>query len=193
MLYYRLELGMVIELKIDLTAAQANFTEIYKEFGGWVYNFTYSRTGNVAVAEDLTAEVFTNAWRSYASGGYEDQGKPLAWLLVMARHKVVDYHRLQKEEYLTDDQGHLKSFVGLDSADWDDKIEKSEQTQGLIQAVQRLTPVHRRVIVGRFIQEKPFSQIAQELGHAKSNTVRVIQHRALVRLRKILKPNPIQL
>jgi RNA polymerase sigma-70 factor (ECF subfamily) len=49
-----------------------------------IYRYVYYRIGNVEDAEDLTEQIFLNAWE--ALPGYKQQGKPFtSWLYRICR------------------------------------------------------------------------------------------------------------
>ena len=58
-----------------------------------IYRYIYSRLGNVADAEDLTARVFAEALEGLHR--YREQRNFAAWLFTIASHKVADYYRRQ--------------------------------------------------------------------------------------------------
>lgn len=181
----------MVLVETDFTAKQEDFARIYERTNNQVYNHVFSRTGNPAIAEDLTSDVFINAWVAYSHGKYSEQGKPLAWLMVIATNRLTDHYREQsihRQEYLTDDKGNARPFIGVDSDDWDDKIEKSEQVRSLVGAINRLNSIHKKVIIGRFLLEKDYNQIAADIGRTYGAT-RVTNFRALAALRKQLIQN----
>ncbi len=61
-----------------------------------VYGYLVSRCGSVSVAEELTSEVFMAAVRAVAAG----TAPPLtiAWLIGVARHKLIDHWRHREVE-----------------------------------------------------------------------------------------------
>ena len=58
------------------------------------------------MAEDLTAEVFLAAVRSVRAGKVERV--TVAWLIGIARHKLVDHWRAQERE---EARGHARKLV----------------------------------------------------------------------------------
>jgi RNA polymerase sigma-70 factor (ECF subfamily) len=65
------------------------FGILYQRYVGQVYRYIASRTQRQDVAEDLTSEVFLNAWRSVER--YEDRGFTAGtWFMRLARHEVID-------------------------------------------------------------------------------------------------------
>jgi RNA polymerase sigma-70 factor (ECF subfamily) len=71
--------------------ARAAAEAVARRSYGKLVAFLAARTGDVAGAEDALAEAFTAALLEWPSGGTPE--KPEAWLLSVARHKLVDNAR----------------------------------------------------------------------------------------------------
>ena len=70
---------------------------IYRRALPQVYGYLLPRCGNVAVAEDLTAETFMAAVTASRQGSVAELS--VAWLVGVARHKLVDHwRRLAREQ-----------------------------------------------------------------------------------------------
>ena len=77
----------------------AAFGALYRRHVAPIYRYLYSRVGNAADAQDLTAQVFLEALQGLDR--YREHGSFRAWLFTIARHKVCDWRRrLPKEEPL---------------------------------------------------------------------------------------------
>jgi RNA polymerase sigma-70 factor (ECF subfamily) len=74
--------------------AAADLLGLYDEALPQVYGYLLSRCGQRALAEDLTAETFLAAVDSVR----RDQAVTVAWLIGVARHKLVDHWRRQARE-----------------------------------------------------------------------------------------------
>lgn len=70
------------------------FGSLYERYVARIYRYLISHVGDVAEAEDLTAQVFTAAWEGL--GGYEERGEFAAWLFRIARNKASDFHRQRR-------------------------------------------------------------------------------------------------
>ena len=156
------------------------FAALYDRHLERVYRHLYYWVGNRSDAEDLTQQVFLNAWRSI--GSYRRTGASfIAWLLKIAHNQVVSAHRRAKEAC------HLD--VELVSRDrWGDPeavaLAKHDH-MAMRRAILRLKPEQQQVVVMRFIEHFDYSEIAAALGKSEGN-IRVIQHRALTELRRLL-------
>ena len=71
-----------------------DFIAVYRHSVGDVYSYLASRTGDRSTAEDLTQEVFIAGARRFADG--DEVGT--AWLLAVARHKLIDHWHARSRE-----------------------------------------------------------------------------------------------
>ena len=146
-----------------------------------VYRHIYYRVGNEADAEDLTQQVFLKAWQ--AIDRYKKMASPfIAWLMTICHNLVVDFYRTKK------DKAYLEAEVlASDSASSPElATEASFEQQRLRRAILQLGGDEQQVVILRFIEGFEFGEIASLLKKKEGN-VRVILHRALVKLRNILE------
>src|SRR4051812_21675624 len=79
------EAGLVAAARRD----PAVFTQLYHAYLARVYTYLRVRTPTPADAEDLTQQVFLQAWAALPE--YHDRGVPFAaWLFRIARNLAVD-------------------------------------------------------------------------------------------------------
>jgi RNA polymerase sigma-70 factor, ECF subfamily len=70
------------------------FEDIYREFLGRIYAYVRAQVGASADAEDITAQVFMNAYQAYSR--FEARNTtPAAWLFRIARNATLDHFRAQ--------------------------------------------------------------------------------------------------
>ncbi|MFE3554868.1 RNA polymerase sigma factor [Streptomyces sp. NPDC059193] len=68
---------------------EASFAAAYRRWGGMVHTMAWRTTGDRHTAEDITQQVFFDAWRGRHR--YDPQrGDLAAWLAGITRHKAVD-------------------------------------------------------------------------------------------------------
>lgn len=158
-----------------------SFGRLYDIYGERIYRHIYYRVGDPTDAEDLTAQVFLNAWRAISR--YRSMGRPfIVWLLSIARNLVVDHYRARKEHTSLD--GVV--VVAGERDDPQAEVERTLTGQGLREAILKLKKDQQMVIVLRFIDDLEYPDIAAIMGKSEG-AIRVIQHRALIALRSILK------
>jgi len=157
------------------------FGRLYDMHVDRVYRHIYYRVGNVADAEDLTQRVFLKAWQAIRR--YKKTSSPfLAWLMTISHNLVVDFYRSKKESVYLDFE--LPADETYSSPEC--SAEAHFEQQQLRRAILELPGDQQQVILMRFIGGFSYPEIASSLGKSEG-AIRVILHRALVRLRKILE------
>jgi RNA polymerase sigma-70 factor (ECF subfamily) len=161
--------------RLLIEAAQADparFVEVYERYVDRIYAFVSRRTGNRAVAEDITSQVFEQALAAIA--GFQWRGLPVAaWLFRIASNALADHWR----ERARDAQEVLPDAPDPREA------EDIERRIALYQHVDRLPDLQRRVIQMRFVEEKSLREVAAALDRSEG-AVKQLQLRALENLRK---------
>jgi len=68
------------------------FEDLYRDFLGRIYAYVRAQVATPADAEDITAQVFMNAYQAY--GRFEARNTtPAAWLFRIARNATLDHFR----------------------------------------------------------------------------------------------------
>jgi RNA polymerase sigma-70 factor, ECF subfamily len=168
--------GFVERLKARETLA---WTELFEGHYRLVYRTTLALVGRPAVAEDITAQVFLEAFEGIDR--YRDRGRPLSsWLLTIARHRSLDWLRKKRREMET-----LEFGVEADVADGD--ATSPAPAREALELLAQLTPDQREVVALRFVEGYAIDEVAQITGRSPG-AVKSLQHRALNNLRHILQP-----
>lgn len=82
-------------LRVGKGDAEA-FGRLYQNTDKTIYSFILSITRNPQDAEELMQEAYLKVWTG--AGGYQAQGKPLAWMFTIARNLCYMKFRDQKRE-----------------------------------------------------------------------------------------------
>jgi RNA polymerase sigma-70 factor (ECF subfamily) len=159
------------------------FSEIYDRHQPAIYRYVFYQVGDAAVAEDLTGEVFVRLVEKI--DGFKYRGRPLlAWLYTIARNLITDYHRrAARSEALPLDTQLENGRPGLDET-----VEYRLTQRRLAAAITALTGDQRQVILLKFVEGLDNETVAQVLGKSVG-AVKILQHRALAALRRILERN----
>jgi RNA polymerase sigma-70 factor, ECF subfamily len=146
-----------------------------------VYRHIYYLVNDQRESEDLTAQTFLKAWE--AIDRYKDRGAPfLAWLLRIAHNQGVSHLRARRERPGLDD-----TYVDeRQTRNPQEALEQSSEEESVRAAVLRLRDDQRQVIMLRFVEEMDYRDVAAVIGKSVP-AVRVIQHRALGKLRKLIQ------
>ena len=152
----------------------------YEEHGGSLYAFAVNSLRDRALAEDCVQEVFVRAWRARDRHDSE-RGSVRTWLFAIARNVVIDAHRARAhrpppvEVELLDQRPDLRDDVAAALA-----------RMLLTEALARLSPEHRQVIVAVHVNGGGYAEVSRTTG-VKVETLRTRMYYALRALRRELE------
>ena len=150
---------------------------IYLQFSGKVTGYLQARLHNMAAAEDLCAEVFEKIQRKL--GDFDPSKASVStWIFTITRNTVIDYYRRSKsteelDENLSDD------------TELDEGLLNSESLSELAGALRALPEEMRDIIVLRYYDGKPLTEIAELMG-LSYGAVKLRHQGAIAKLRKAL-------
>jgi RNA polymerase sigma-70 factor, ECF subfamily len=141
-----------------------------------VYGYLLPRCGSVAVAEDLTAETFVAAVAAVRRGDVAEV--TIAWLVAVARHKLVDYwRRLGREQRGLAALGRERAATGDPWAEVLD-LDAAHAALGHLPAPQRLA------LTLRYLDGLSVAEVAEHLGRSVHATETLLV-RARAALRRV--------
>ena len=156
------------------------FAGLYDRYVDDIYRYLIFRVRNTADAEDITEQVFLRAWQ--AIGSYRQLGRPFsAWLYSIARNLVIDHFRAARP----DTELPADALAPAGFAEPPVVLEQTLALDRFRSALRELTADQQQVIILRFIEGLDYDEVAASLGKS-AGAVRVIQHRALAKLRQLV-------
>lgn len=168
-----------------MNTVRKEFGQIYDKSVDKIYRFIYIKVDSKDVAEDLTSETFTKAWKAF-NASYEKEKpieNPEAFCYRTARNLVIDYYKYNAK----------RQAVSIDSIQLVDNkpgIEEramiNSEMEQVKKAIQELKDDYQDVIIMRYLDEMSVPEIADILGKSEES-VRVTTHRAMGALRKVLE------
>lgn len=158
------------------------FASLYDRHVVRIYRHIYYLVNDAREAEDLTAQTFLKAWE--AIDRYKERGAPfVAWLLRIAHNLTISYLRAKRDHSLLEDNVVIDQKMTRNP---EEALEQATDENSVRAAVLRLREEQRQVIMLRFVEELDYREVAAMIGKSVP-AVRVIQHRALGNLRKIMQ------
>jgi len=136
-------------------------------------------SGDRQRAEDLVQETLLRAWR-HPEALNPDRGSVRAWLFTTARNLAIDSWRrrsVRVGEVITD---------ALPESLTDDETDRTVEAWLIAEALGRLSPVHREVLVECFYRGRSVAEASARLG-VPPGTVKSRTHYALRSLRLVLE------
>lgn len=158
---------------------RAAWDEIFDRHYQPVFVFVFCRIGDRMAAEDVTADVFVEAWRGIRRFSY--RGVPLlAWLYRIARNLTADFLKKRSRVQV---QTLEDGWSGTPHSE--DQSEQVATWQAVAAAFRTLTDEQQAVLVSRFVEGLTLAETAALLGK-NTNAIKALEFRALKSVRKIL-------
>jgi RNA polymerase sigma-70 factor (ECF subfamily) len=155
--------------------------EIYNGYFPRVYRYMLARTGNMGDAEDLAEDVFIRALDALER--FEWRQAPFsAWLFRIAHNAVVSHQRRNGARGQT---APLSPSLPMRTPGPEEVVEARLTLDEVMAATRNLPEAQRRVIALRFGAGLTVAETARALGKGEGN-VKVIQHKAIAKLRELL-------
>jgi RNA polymerase sigma-70 factor, ECF subfamily len=141
-----------------------------------VFGYLLPRCGSVAVAEDLTAETFVAAVAAVRHGQIGEV--TIAWLVGVARHKLVDHwRRLGREQ-------RGLAAIQREQRDLDDPWDEVLDLDAAYAALWRLAVPQRLALTLRYLDGLSVPEVAEQIGRSVHATETLLV-RARAALRKV--------
>ena len=159
------------------------FGLLYDHYQPQIYRFIYLKVSHREEAEDLTHQVFLKSLESIAD--YESYGFPFSsWLYRIARNQTIDYYKLKKD--VVGLEGVAETKFTEDAEKISKLIDDLRDLKKIEKAIALLSDDQQDVIILRFVEDFSPKETADILERTEG-AIKLIQHRAVKRLKEILK------
>ncbi len=184
---------IVIKDKILIRRTQNNdkdaFGKIYDQYVKKIYRFVFFKVPTKEQAEDLTHETFVNLLTHIQTNERQIENLQ-AFIYKIARNLIAEYYQAQHrfenqtEELLPDDKMGGQEVV--DEIDLVGELDKNIDIEKVLVAIQKINNEdYREIILLRYVEDMDFDEIGTVMNRG-SGTLRVLLHRAMHELKKIL-------
>ena len=153
-----------------------------------LYHTVYRMVDNADDAHDVVQEAFLNAYQSLES--FKGDSLFFTWLYRIAVNTAISWKR-KRRVVVSIDAGR-NGEPAVDPADPSDlsrpghALEQAEQERRIHNALARLSPEHRAVLVMKDMEGHKYEAMAEVLG-VPIGTIRSRLHRARLELRELLE------
>ena len=166
------------------------FLELVQEHQAQIYQHTLYLLGNREDAEDITQETFIKAWEHRSKLRLNTVR---SWLLKCAQNLCFNMLKRRKfqEPLIEGDETELEMLLHRHTHQSnplpDELVIKQELKASVHDAINKLSPEMRSVVIMRELEGMSFKEIAEVLGQPQG-TVKSTVFRARKRLRELLSP-----
>ena len=160
------------------------FTRVFRSVAPGVLR--YLQTLAPDVAEDVAAETWVHVVRGLRRfDGDEDAFR--AWVFTIARHRWVDHVRQAARQPPVLDESAALDLPAARQVE--DQVEEIVSTERALELIGRLPKDQAEVVLLRVVADLDVAATAAVVGK-RPGTVRVLAHRGLRRLARMLEPEP---
>ena len=151
--------------------------QIYTDYSGKVMAYIRARIRNKADAEDLLSEVLEKIMKKIE--GFDPEKASLnTWIFTVTRNTVIDHYRRSRPGEELDE--NLSDGIELD-----EDLLNGETLGELAAALRRLPEQMRDIIVLRYYDGKPLTEVAQLMG-LSYGAVKLRHQNALLMLKEAM-------
>jgi len=158
---------------------------LYERYSRGIFNFTLRYTNNREISEDVLQETFTRAW--FAAHTFNaGKGTVKTWLFTIGINLTRNEMSKKRYEYdhleLDAAAGHRAKTEMKENS----LVEKTEIEDAIANALSKLNPFLKEVIILKHFHNMKFAEIA-EMTNTPVGTLKARFHNAIARLRELLK------
>jgi len=170
----------------------AAFGDLVRRYQDRLYHTVYRLVDNAEDAQDVVQETFLNAYQSLDR--FKGDSLFFTWLYRIAVNTAISFKR-KKRVVARIDGG--KGELGIEPADSSElnrpghALEQAEQERRVKQALARLSPEHRAVLVMKDMEGQKYENMAEVL-QVPIGTIRSRLHRARFELRALLEQDEVE-
>jgi len=153
------------------------------DVGPVVYGFVYARVGgDEAAAADLLQETLLEAVRG--AEGYRGDAALTTWACTIARRRLARHYERERRQEAA--RRGLVLVQGIEPEDGDETASSVDRRDEVIRALRAMTPLHRQVLVLKYLDGFSVEEIATELDKGRVQVQSLLQ-RARDALRRTLE------
>ncbi len=146
------------------------FGIIYDTYFRKIYDFTYYKTLDSAVAEDITSEIFMKAMKAISGfdGEWEDDLRP--WLYRIAHNSVIDHYRTRKEHV---DIADIEEFLWYETDACGD-LDRKNKLEEVLEYLETIDPFQKQIVIMRIWDDLSYAEIAKITGKSVDNCKKIV-------------------
>ena len=174
-------------IKRYIKGHEESIEELINRHKSRIFAYIMKYTRNQALAEDIFQETFFKVIDSLQQGRYNEEGKFLPWVLMIAHNLCMDYFRKNKRmpNTVDVDSNVVQNSMGLLDENREDKIMRQQTADTLRDMIDKLPPDQKEVLILRHYADMSFKEIAEMTG-TNINTALGRMRYALLNLKKMI-------
>jgi RNA polymerase sigma-70 factor (ECF subfamily) len=163
---------------------ESAFASLYDETNSLVYGLAIRMLANVEDAEEVTLDVYNQAWR-IAKSFNSDRGTVTAWLMTLARTRSLDRIRSRTSRQRLVEPMPATFDAPASTQNPEDASASAQQRRIVIAALEQLPQDQRRALELAYFHGLSHSELAQALDEPLG-TVKTRIRLGMIKLRELL-------
>jgi len=155
------------------------FEELYHRYATQLRRFIFFKVPTGPDADDLLSTVFLKAWNYMSSNKVDSAG---GLLHTIARNVIADFYAARAQNVVGLEEAEI---IG-DGGDGEYEMTVTTEMRLIRDRLGEMKAEYQEVIVKRYFDKLSIPQIAEHMNKTENNT-RVVLHRAIKKLQKILE------
>ncbi len=162
-----------------------------------IYRFAQRLCGEPDAAKDIVQDTFLNAYRGFKK--FRGEAQVSTWLYTIASRACLRMRRKRKgeqerelslEEFIPTSEGEFKLQIPMDGLTPEEALQNKELRRALDQAIEKLPPKYRMVLVLRDMEGLSAKEVGTIMG-INERAVKSRLHRARLFVRRELSARGI--
>lgn len=177
-----------------LNGDESAFAFLLRRYQSKIFGKIYMVVRDRAVAEDIFQDTLMKAVFAMKSGGYNEEGKFLPWVMRIAHNLCIDHFRLKKKLPIqrgTDEYDPI-SLVTDNQLNVEEELNKKEVLAKTRRLLDVLPDEQKEIVLMRIYLDMSFKEIADRLD-ISINTALGRMRYALINLRKHVDQHHLEL
>lgn len=167
----------------------AAFGELVRRYQDRLYHSVYRLVDNAEDAQDVVQDAFLNAYQSL--DGFKGGSRFFTWLYRIAVNTAISLKRKRRVAVRMETGSNGKCIDPADPSEENrpgHALEQAELERRVHEALGRLSPEHRAVLIMKDMEGQKYEAMAEIL-QVPIGTIRSRLHRARLELREVLEKN----
>lgn len=171
---------------------ESGLKELIVRYKSKIYTFIYTKVRDEFLAEDIFQETFIRVINTIKTGGYNEEGKFLPWVLRIAYNMIIDHFRKEKRlpNVVSSDGFDIFEVLRFAEDDAEKKMVRSQISADLQKIIQLLPDDQKEVLIMRHFCDMSFKEIA-DITNVSINTALGRMRYALSNLRRLIEEHNI--
>ena len=157
-----------------------------------LFSFIYSKVKDKDVANDIFQDTFIKVIKTLKKGNYNEEGKFLPWIMLIAYNLIIDYFRKNNRmpNFKNSDEFDIFSIISDDSLNAEKQIIQEQIFDDVRELINELPEEQKEVLIMRMYRDMSFKEISDNTG-VSINTALGRMRYALINMRKLIEKHKI--